>query len=96
MSVWLNPPDVVSNRKCLIHEAPSPHLSSLSVPYPHAVDRCMSVLLLSSTASYDDLYKWSVVFYDKFWAEVWEYCDIIHSKTYDEVSCNRHCCTVVM
>ena len=53
----------------------------------------MLSLPLTSAVTYDDLYKWSVDCYDKFWAEVWDYCGIIHSKVYDEVSCALHCRT---
>eukprot|EP00128_Syssomonas_multiformis_P009652 Colp12_sorted_trinity150504_noHs@25257 len=34
---------------------------------------------------YEELRAWSCDEYDKFWAAVWEFCEIVHSKTYDEV-----------
>lgn len=50
--------------------------------------------LCSSAVTYDDLYQWSIECYDKFWGEVWEYCDIIHSKEHDEVGYDLHCWVV--
>lgn len=35
--------------------------------------------------NYNDLYQWSVENYHHFWAEVWRFCDVVHSKNYEEV-----------
>jgi len=36
-------------------------------------------------ASYDDLYQWSVEEGPTFWATLWDYAGVIHSRTYDQV-----------
>uniref|UniRef100_A0A3P9JM09 Acetoacetyl-CoA synthetase n=1 Tax=Oryzias latipes TaxID=8090 RepID=A0A3P9JM09_ORYLA len=36
-------------------------------------------------ANYNQLYQWSVDSYPDFWGEVWRFCGIISSKTYEEV-----------
>ena len=36
-------------------------------------------------ASYDDLYQWSVEEGPNFWATLWDYAGVIHSRTYDQV-----------
>ncbi|MBN3311673.1 AACS synthetase, partial [Atractosteus spatula] len=36
-------------------------------------------------ANYSDLYQWSVQSYPEFWAEVWKFCGIVGSQTYEEV-----------
>lgn len=36
-------------------------------------------------STYSDLYAWSVSEYDKFWAEVWDFCGIVCSKQYNKV-----------
>ncbi len=36
-------------------------------------------------ARYDDLYQWSIEESPTFWATLWEYGQVIHSQTYDEV-----------
>ncbi|XP_069038117.1 acetoacetyl-CoA synthetase [Lepisosteus oculatus] len=38
-----------------------------------------------SLANYSDLYQWSVQSYPEFWAEVWKFCGIVGSQTYEEV-----------
>ncbi|XP_066510995.1 acetoacetyl-CoA synthetase-like [Hoplias malabaricus] len=38
-----------------------------------------------NTVNYNELYQWSVENYAEFWAEVWKYCGITCSKTYEEV-----------
>ena len=35
--------------------------------------------------NYHDLWKWSVDVYDKFWVEFFEYSNILHSQSYEEV-----------
>ncbi len=35
--------------------------------------------------SYDDLYKWSIEESPTFWATLWDYTGIIHSRIYDQV-----------
>ncbi|XP_053182022.1 acetoacetyl-CoA synthetase [Scomber japonicus] len=35
--------------------------------------------------NYNDLYQWSVDSYAEFWAEVWRFCGVVSSKTYEEV-----------
>ncbi|MFC1782497.1 acetoacetate--CoA ligase [Planctomycetota bacterium] len=37
---------------------------------------------------YDDLYQWSIDNIPTFWATLWDYLDIIHSKGYDQVLTN--------
>ncbi|XP_078599537.1 acetoacetyl-CoA synthetase-like [Branchiostoma floridae x Branchiostoma japonicum] len=34
---------------------------------------------------YNDLFRWSIENYAEFWEEVWIFCDILHSKIYDQV-----------
>lgn len=34
---------------------------------------------------YEELWRWSVKNISSFWEEVWEYCDIIHSRRYQSV-----------
>lgn len=34
---------------------------------------------------YEELWRWSVENIAAFWGAVWEYCDIIHSRSYDVV-----------
>jgi len=34
---------------------------------------------------YYTIHRWSVEHPDQFWAEIWDYCGIIHSKVYNEV-----------
>lgn len=34
---------------------------------------------------YFSIHKWSVEKPDEFWAEIWDFCDIIYSETYNEV-----------
>lgn len=34
---------------------------------------------------YSELYNWSVDNIADFWASIWDYMDIVHSKTYDQV-----------
>ncbi|MFP4650539.1 MAG: acetoacetate--CoA ligase [Desulfobacterales bacterium] len=34
---------------------------------------------------YSDLYEWSVENISDFWAELWEYAGIVHSRTYDRI-----------
>ncbi|XP_076006898.1 acetoacetyl-CoA synthetase [Genypterus blacodes] len=36
-------------------------------------------------ANYNDLYQWSVENYPEFWVEVWRFCGVVSSQTYDEV-----------
>lgn len=36
--------------------------------------------------NYSDLYQWSVDNYPEFWAEVWRFCGVVSSKSYEEVS----------
>ena len=36
-------------------------------------------------ADYEDLYLWSVSDSPAFWASLWEYAGVIHSRTYDQV-----------
>jgi acetoacetyl-CoA synthetase len=36
-------------------------------------------------SNYDDLYRWSIEQSPDFWAALWEYGEVIHSKPYDEV-----------
>ncbi|RVE67892.1 hypothetical protein OJAV_G00086360 [Oryzias javanicus] len=36
-------------------------------------------------ANYNHLYQWSVDSYPDFWGEVWRFCGIVSSKTYEEV-----------
>ncbi|XP_062273888.1 LOW QUALITY PROTEIN: acetoacetyl-CoA synthetase [Scomber scombrus] len=35
--------------------------------------------------NYNDLYQWSVDSYAEFWAEVWRFCGVVSSKTFEEV-----------
>uniref|UniRef100_A0A8C6PZV6 Acetoacetyl-CoA synthetase n=1 Tax=Nothobranchius furzeri TaxID=105023 RepID=A0A8C6PZV6_NOTFU len=35
--------------------------------------------------NYSDLYQWSVDNYPEFWAQVWCFCGVVSSKTYEEV-----------
>jgi acetoacetyl-CoA synthetase len=41
-------------------------------------------------ATYDDLYQWSVEDSPAFWATLWDYGDVIHSRPYDEVVDDVH------
>jgi acetoacetyl-CoA synthetase len=36
-------------------------------------------------ASYDDLYQWSIDESPNFWATLWDYAQVIHSRPYDQV-----------
>tara|TARA_Y100000748_G_scaffold49467_2_gene38034 strand:+ start:1215 stop:3155 length:1941 start_codon:yes stop_codon:yes gene_type:complete len=36
-------------------------------------------------STYEELHKWSINNTEYFWAQVWQYCEIIHSKKYSEV-----------
>lgn len=36
-------------------------------------------------ANYQDLYEWSVDSYPEFWTQVWNFCEVVCSKPYDEV-----------
>ncbi len=38
-----------------------------------------------SFATYEDLYSWSVEESPVFWATLWDYSEVIHSRTYDQV-----------
>ena len=38
-----------------------------------------------SISDYPQLYDWSITEISDFWAAMWEFADIIHSKTYDQV-----------
>ena len=38
-----------------------------------------------SFANYDDLYQWSIEQGGAFWATLWDYAEVIHSKSYDQV-----------
>ena len=38
-----------------------------------------------SAQSYTDLYRWSVENIPDFWAAIWDFAEIRHSKTYDQV-----------
>ncbi|MBS0012955.1 MAG: acetoacetate--CoA ligase [Desulfobacterales bacterium] len=39
---------------------------------------------------YADLYEWSVENIAEFWAEMWKYADILHSRSYDQVVDDPH------
>jgi acetoacetyl-CoA synthetase len=36
-------------------------------------------------ASYDDLYKWSIEESPFFWSTLWDYAEVVHSRSYDQV-----------
>ena len=38
-----------------------------------------------SLSNYHDLYEWSTEHIESFWAEVWSFCQVIHSKSYSSV-----------
>ena len=38
-----------------------------------------------SINSYDQLHNWSINHIPKFWEENWNYCEIIHSKSYTQI-----------
>lgn len=38
-----------------------------------------------SLSNYHDLYNWSIEHIESFWAEVWSFCQVIHSKSYTTV-----------
>ena len=35
--------------------------------------------------NYHDLHKWSCENYDLFWKEVWDFCGVVASQTYEQV-----------
>jgi acetoacetyl-CoA synthetase len=43
-----------------------------------------------SFSSYDDLYKWSIEDSPVFWATLWDYAEVIHSRPYDQVVDDIH------
>lgn len=46
---------------------------------------CHVACITFLTASYPDLWQWSVEHYHLFWEELFLYTDILHSSPYDEV-----------
>ncbi|MDY6932805.1 MAG: acetoacetate--CoA ligase [Spirochaetota bacterium] len=43
-----------------------------------------------SFVEYEDLYQWSINNITCFWRSLWDFLDIIHSKTYDDVLIDGH------
>jgi acetoacetyl-CoA synthetase len=41
------------------------------------------------SAGYEKLWEWSVREIEEFWASLWEYCGVIHSKPYERVLASR-------
>ena len=43
-------------------------------------------IILFFAVCYKELYEWSCQNYSEFWEELWQFCDIKYSQSYEEVS----------
>ena len=43
-----------------------------------------------SLKNYSEMHQWSIDNIEQFWKELWNYSDIIYSKTYSKVKLNGH------